>query len=168
MEDRSGYVYLVQSPTTNYKIGRSRNPDDRLKTFEVKLPFEVEYAHLIKCSDMYRAESILHARFDRRRVNGEWFNLSDAEVFFIKRMGCQDHIEALTGEWFMYHWDHAENREVRREAKCPKCQAYSFFSFPLPANPMVWAMPNGQTREHVGFFCPACKFKHSGSREQHD
>lgn len=165
MTETAGFVYLLKSPTTNYKIGRTKNPNDRLKTFEVKLPFEVEFEHLIQCVDMYRAEGILHHRFRYRRVNGEWFTLSDAEVFFIKRMGCQDHIEALTGDNFMYYWNHALNDEVRREEKCPKCDQYSFFSFPLPANPKVWTMPNGRKREHVGYFCPACKLKHSGSRE---
>lgn len=166
--ETAGYVYLLKSPTTNYKIGRTKNPDDRLRTFTVKLPFEVEYDHLIKCSDMYRAEAILHGRFNRKRVNGEWFNLTDAEVFFVKRLERQEHIEALTGDTFIYYWENAMNDDVRRENKCPKCLEYTIFSFPLPASPAVWTMENGQVREHVGFYCPSCKFKHSGSRLKRD
>ncbi len=34
-----GYVYLLQSPTGYWKIGRTSDPNDRMKTFSVKLPF---------------------------------------------------------------------------------------------------------------------------------
>lgn len=46
-QDKKGYVYLIQSPTGYCKIGRTKNPEDRLSTFKVKLPFEVEYLYLI-------------------------------------------------------------------------------------------------------------------------
>ena len=80
----SGYVYLLQSPSGNYKIGRTSNPDDRLKTFSVKLPFEVEYVCVIQTDDMYALESNLHQRFWDKRVNGEWFTLSPEDVAHIK------------------------------------------------------------------------------------
>lgn len=79
-----GYVYLLQSPTKAYKIGRTRNPDNRLETFSVKLPFEVEYTCVIRCDDMYSLEKELHGRFADKRINGEWFNLSPEDVDHIK------------------------------------------------------------------------------------
>lgn len=79
-----GFVYLIQSPTEYYKIGRTRNPDDRLKTFGVKLPFEVAYIALIPTRDMYRLEKNLHSYFARKRVGGEWFKLFPQDVDFIK------------------------------------------------------------------------------------
>lgn len=75
-----GYVYLVQSPTTYYKIGRTVNPADRMKTFKVTLPFEVEFKHLIKTNDMYTLERDLHTKYAARRVNGEWFALTEDDV----------------------------------------------------------------------------------------
>lgn len=80
----AGYVYLIQSPTGAYKIGRTKNPKDRMKTFGVQLPFEVEFVHLIETPDMYTLESDLHKRFEERRVNGEWFALEPADIEFIK------------------------------------------------------------------------------------
>jgi hypothetical protein len=80
----SGYVYLLQSPTKSYKIGRSKNPQDRLKTFSVKLPFEVEYIALIETPDMTGLERQLHERFAEKRVNGEWFELSEEDVQYIQ------------------------------------------------------------------------------------
>lgn len=81
-----GYVYLIQSPTGAYKIGRTTNPKDRMKTFSVKLPFEVEYVCLIQTDDMYSLEQSLHKQFATKRVNGEWFQLEPNDVEHIKRL----------------------------------------------------------------------------------
>jgi hypothetical protein len=82
-----GYVYLLQSSTGYYKIGRTKDPQNRLATFSVKLPFEVEYEHIISSSNMNKLERKLHALFADKRVNGEWFDLSPDDVAYIKSMG---------------------------------------------------------------------------------
>lgn len=79
-----GYIYLLQSSTGAYKIGRTKNPDNRLATFGVLLPFEVEYACLIATEDMHSLERSLHGMFASQRINGEWFALSPADVDYIK------------------------------------------------------------------------------------
>ncbi len=75
-----GYVYLLQSSTGYWKIGRTHSPNNRLRTFNVKLPFEVEYKHLIQTDDMYALENQLHERFKDKRINGEWFTLDSEDV----------------------------------------------------------------------------------------
>lgn len=85
--DRSGYVYLLKSDSGSYKIGRSKRPDDRLATFSVKLPFPVRYVCLLKSEDMYSLEKELHARFEQRRIDGEWFALSQEDISYIKSLG---------------------------------------------------------------------------------
>lgn len=83
--NRSGYVYILkQIGGTYYKIGRTNNPDNRLATFSVKLPFEVQYEHLIKTDDMYALEAELHARYAHCRVGGEFFALSPDDLAAIK------------------------------------------------------------------------------------
>lgn len=86
--NRSGFVYLLATPhdVTLFKIGRTSNPDNRLRTFNVKLPFPVEYTHLIKTDDMYTLESALHRRFASQRLNGEFFRLTEADVQYIKAL----------------------------------------------------------------------------------
>jgi hypothetical protein len=79
-----GYVYLLQSPTKYRKIGKTKNPNNRLKTFSVKLPFEVEYEALIQTNNMSQLEVDLHNLFASKRVNGEWFDLSPEDVEYIK------------------------------------------------------------------------------------
>ena len=82
--DRAGYVYLIQSPTGKHKIGRTVNPADRMRTFTVKLPFEVAYVCVIATEDMYALERTLHRKFKNQRVNGEWFDLSADDIEYIK------------------------------------------------------------------------------------
>lgn len=79
-----GYVYLLQSPTKAYKIGRTSNPKSRAKTFGVQLPFEVEFICLIQADDMRQLETELHQRFSDKRINGEWFALSPDDVDYMK------------------------------------------------------------------------------------
>lgn len=78
-----GYVYVVKSDTGHYKIGRTNNPDDRRKTFNVKLPVEIEFIVLIKTSNYVELESILHQQYQHKRVNGEWFSLSCNDLLFL-------------------------------------------------------------------------------------
>jgi len=82
----SGYVYLIQSPTGAYKIGCARDINKRLQTFEVKLPFEVGFIHAIQSPVYKKIERDLHSRFAKKRINGEWFNLSDDDVRYIKSL----------------------------------------------------------------------------------
>lgn len=78
--NRSGYVYLLQSVTGLYKIGRSAAPDNRLRTFNVKLPFEVEFTCLIEAGDMFKLEKQFHDQYASRRAGGEWFALTESDV----------------------------------------------------------------------------------------
>lgn len=84
-----GYVYLIQSPSGYYKIGKTINPTNRMKTFTVKLPFEVEYLALIPTQDRHSLERELHKLFDNKRVNGEWFQLDANDVAHIKNLAVQ-------------------------------------------------------------------------------
>jgi hypothetical protein len=84
---KSGYLYLLRSTTGYFKIGRTTDPTNRIKTFEVKLPFEVAYEHVFPTDDMFGMEKALHSRFAEKRVNGEWFALAPDDVEYIKSLG---------------------------------------------------------------------------------
>lgn len=78
-----GYVYVVKSDTGHYKIGRTNNPDDRRRTFNVKLPVEIEFIVLIKSGNYSALESTLHLQYQHKRINGEWFSLSRSDLLFL-------------------------------------------------------------------------------------
>lgn len=88
--NRKGFVYLLAAfhDKQLYKIGRATNPNNRLRTFNVKLPFPVAYECVIETGDMYRLERELHRLFDDKRLDGEWFRLSQSDVQYIKSLGA--------------------------------------------------------------------------------
>jgi hypothetical protein len=84
LSGNAGYVYLIQSVTGFYKIGKTKDVENRAKMFSVKLPFEIELDHVIRCSNRHVAERVLHDRFADKRINGEWFALAPQDVAWIK------------------------------------------------------------------------------------
>jgi len=79
---QKGYVYLIRAiePHSHYKIGLSKTPVKRIESLDVKLPFPIEVIHLIKTDDMRGLEKSLHSKYAEKRINGEWFALSDDDV----------------------------------------------------------------------------------------
>jgi hypothetical protein len=85
----NGYVYILKviGHDNLYKIGRTKNPVNRLKTFSVKLPFIVDYEHLIQSDDMYKLENELHRKFRKQRQRGsEFFLLSESDIRYLKTL----------------------------------------------------------------------------------
>ena len=83
---KPGYVYVLRSPTGAFKIGYTNNPSNRLRTFSVKLPFEVDYELLIKTDDMRDLEAELHDYFAEKAINGEWFALTADDLAELRKM----------------------------------------------------------------------------------
>lgn len=81
---RRGYVYLLKSLDGYYKIGKSVEPAARIHNLGVVLPFPIETEHYFSCDDYSEAETALHRKYADFRLKGEWFNLPDAEVAWIK------------------------------------------------------------------------------------
>lgn len=78
-----GYVYFVQNGQNdnNYvKIGVAKDLSNRMRSFSTSFdnqPFLIGY---IKTKDPYRLEKSLHSLFAKKKVKGEWFNLSLYEL----------------------------------------------------------------------------------------
>ncbi len=85
---KSGFVYLLaykgSSGERMYKIGRSKNPTRRSHYLSSSAPKPSELLHVIRCNDMCRVENYFHVKFRPKRINGEWFNLNDEDIGFIK------------------------------------------------------------------------------------
>ena len=72
----SGYVYLILAVSTQrYKIGRSINPDRRLKTLNLQscYPLILLEQHFFEDSNFH--ERRIHRLLGEYRVHGEWFEL---------------------------------------------------------------------------------------------
>jgi hypothetical protein len=81
-----GYVYLFRHGTRReFKIGKTRNPLRREGQVDVELPQQIEPIHKIKTDDPSGVESYWHRRFETKRLKGEWFELSPADVRAFQR-----------------------------------------------------------------------------------
>ena len=77
------FVYLMVDTSNGYhKIGISNHPEYREKTLQSEKPtIEKICAKQFPSRQIATAiESALHSTFASKRIRGEWFNLSDADV----------------------------------------------------------------------------------------
>ena len=84
----AGYVYVMQEMKfgEDFKIGFTKHPATRVSRFEVILPFEVKPVLVIESFRASAAETLLHRRFKRKHVNGEWYSLSEADIQTISEL----------------------------------------------------------------------------------
>lgn len=79
-----GYVYLIKVGRY-YKIGRSNSVGRREYELAIQLPEKGQTVHTIRTDDPIGIEAYWHKRFETKRKNGEWFELTSAEVQAFKR-----------------------------------------------------------------------------------
>jgi hypothetical protein len=81
----SGFVYLAKGHRGEYKIGRTNLVDRRVSELGAMASVELERVHEIKTDDPTGVEAYWHRRFENRRMRGEWFKLTAADVKAFKR-----------------------------------------------------------------------------------
>jgi len=75
----SGYIYVIQSEY-GYKIGKTTSIKNRSQLFGVKLPFDFSFVYTYFSDRFSKLEVDLHQHFKHKRLNGEWFNLSNEDL----------------------------------------------------------------------------------------
>ena len=79
-----GYVYLIKF-RSDFKIGASNDAERRYGEIATQMPEAMTKVHTIKTDDPFGVESYWHHRFGSKRLKGEWFRLSPADVRAFKR-----------------------------------------------------------------------------------
>lgn len=80
---RAGVVYVLKS-AYGYKVGRTRNVPARMRAFGVHLPFLYTVLLCSWFDDCHEAERRYHVRYADKRINGEWFDLNEADIEAIR------------------------------------------------------------------------------------
>ena len=92
------YVYLISGThngITRYKIGKANNVDDRVKMFNIKVPFDIDLIRTFKVKDALSFESKLHKEYHHKRLSGEWFDLSEKDIMEISTIGMKKESEDI-------------------------------------------------------------------------
>jgi Meiotically up-regulated gene 113 len=82
--EQVGFVYLLKSARF-FKVGRSNSFERRSRELAIQLPEKAETVHVIRTDDPIGIELYWHRRFESKRKNGEWFELSAQDVKAFKR-----------------------------------------------------------------------------------
>lgn len=73
-DENLNFIYIIESKM-GFKIGRSKNIDNRGSVFNVKLPFEWEFYKIFAIKKTKKMEKFLHFVLRNYHQNGEWFDL---------------------------------------------------------------------------------------------
>lgn len=84
-QSKEGWVYLLAG-NDYYKIGQTNDIKRRIGQISPKLPFEVEVLCVIPTNNAHKLEADLHNLYKEKRTNGEWFELNEADVEYIRRL----------------------------------------------------------------------------------
>lgn len=77
-----GFVYVIKSDF-GYKIGQSNNLTNRNRQFEVKLPFDWSFYKIYTLEKFKEMEKMSHELMADKRINGEWFALSNEDFVLL-------------------------------------------------------------------------------------
>lgn len=90
------YIYLIKGThngSSKYKIGKADNPIDRIKMFNVKIPFDIETIFTFCIKDSLSFEKHLHNHFSDKRLVGEWFDLDDNDILELMSLSVVKELE---------------------------------------------------------------------------
>lgn len=77
------FIYLINEYGTNkYKIGltKDKSIEFRRKRHQTGNSVELYTTKYFETEYPYKLERLLHAKYHKEKVNGEWFELEDSEV----------------------------------------------------------------------------------------
>ena len=76
------YIYGIGTDGNQQKIGFSKDPEKRLKTLQTANSEELHLHYMFEVPKTYasRYEKYIHNEHNHKRINGEWFEMSAADL----------------------------------------------------------------------------------------
>lgn len=90
-----GYVYVMQSSSGHYKIGKTAYLFDRIADISRNLAFEVQYCTIIESTYYSQLELQLHRHFANKCIGREWFRLGIADLEYIRNIQAEQREKIL-------------------------------------------------------------------------
>ena len=76
------FIYLMKDEINGFiKIGRAKNPESRERTLQSEKP---TIKLIYKCKGFVSDETLLHKKYKKYRLRGEWFRLTNEQIEEIK------------------------------------------------------------------------------------
>ena len=116
------YVYVIKGThkgESKYKIGRSIDYRNRAKTFNVKIPFDIETEFLFYVIDSVAFEGKLHKIFSEKRITGEWFDLNHDDLKELLLIGVKTQLDDTNKQWSIFCKEQEKelNKQKRSSAR---------------------------------------------------
>lgn len=92
------YVYVIGHPEGFVKIGRSKDPEQRLQEIQTSSPYDLWIIAQFPVDNSNTVEGQLHDRFSDRNVRGEWyeFDIGEYDAIFDMAEFGNSHTEATS------------------------------------------------------------------------
>lgn len=76
------YIYIIGSTIKPYKIGITKNPNQRLKSLQTGHPnkLNILYKDEVPDDKVRYLEKVIHSTINYSRTKGEWFNIELEEA----------------------------------------------------------------------------------------
>lgn len=81
-----GFIYVIKSAKSRYKIGRARNVEHRLDCLQSGTPEKLKLILKVKTSNSCVLEKLCHRKFADKRIRGEWFKLTINDLKWLKNL----------------------------------------------------------------------------------
>ena len=85
ISNKKGYVYFVKGNKNIVKIGCTTDIKNRIKSLSTGFPYKLKLLNKIYSKNYGYIEGLFHEFFKNKRLRGEWFDLSDEEIYNIKK-----------------------------------------------------------------------------------
>lgn len=113
MTEDQEHVYAIAHEHGFVKIGRSKNPQQRLSNHQTSCPYNLWLLASLPVSDSRAVETDLHEMLDEKQVRGEWFELEyddyDDIVDMMKMAASSTEFESVEG---FREWQARKNRRL--------------------------------------------------------
>jgi hypothetical protein len=76
----SNCVYILKTGKNLFKIGKTQDLHRRLAAYRTHLPIDFRVVRQYPAANMSALEESLHIVFQHRRIQGEWFRLTDDDL----------------------------------------------------------------------------------------